>query len=329
MLTVSDLLFWNTLADSVDWLNKEKQAKQFTPKSLIQTILDNSEIAEEPYSPTIIKTILPRETNLAPVILFPKQGDIGEFEKHINAHMTREYGALHGEDAVYSGPKFRAAAIPLYPSQLRQLILYGTVEISSIQQGQIAGCRKLRENECLFILPVGTDHVTTIETCGIGRDDLLELLEKLRKQEPITPKANEVKEADEGQPAAVESTKSQTETKASQVSATLTEQLKDDELASLFDGVAKEQLAALFKVNVKDEDDLKLWSMYLREANKNKLKNARVSRGRYNPYKAGHWWLNTKKPIGWTPEKLNKKLAKSLPERSKGNESRLTGEDFE
>ncbi len=120
----------------------------------------------------------------------------------------------------------------------------------------------------------------------------------------------------------------QTEAKAAPVSATPTEQSVDEDIASLFDGVGKQQLAAMFNAKQDTTNDLDLWTGYIQQANKNELKNARTSHGKYNPYKAGLWWLDKKKPKGWTLERLNKRLAKNLPERSKGNESRLTGEDY-
>jgi hypothetical protein len=118
------------------------------------------------------------------------------------------------------------------------------------------------------------------------------------------------------------------ESNAATVPAIRTEKLIEEELSSLFNGVSKQQLAAMFNVNQDTTDALNLWSGYIRQANKNDLKKARISHGKYNPYKAGIWWLDKKKPKGWTLEKLNIRLAKNLPERSKGMESRLTGEDY-
>jgi len=120
----------------------------------------------------------------------------------------------------------------------------------------------------------------------------------------------------------------QTEARTAPVSVTTTEKSADEELASLFDGVRKQQLAAMFNTQQDATSDLDLWTGYIRQANKNELENARTSHGKYNPYKAGLWWLDKKKPKGWTLERLNKRLAKNLPERSKGNESRLTGEEY-
>jgi hypothetical protein len=120
----------------------------------------------------------------------------------------------------------------------------------------------------------------------------------------------------------------QTQTKAAPVPVALTKQSVDDEIASLFDGVPKQQLAAMFNVTQDATNDLDLWTGYIQQANKNELENARTEFGKYNPYKAGLWWLDKKKPKGWTLERLNKRLAKNLPERSKGSESRLTGEEY-
>jgi hypothetical protein len=132
-----------------------------------------------------------------------------------------------------------------------------------------------------------------------------------------------------GAQAATEPLQVQTDAKAEPLPVAVTEQSVDEELAALFDGVKKQQLAAMFhELNSDSEKDLELWTSYIKEANHNGLDAARTSHGKYNPYKAGYWWLNKKGPTGWRSEQLDRRLAKNLPARSKGQESRLTGDDY-
>lgn len=177
---MADLLFWNTLIESVDWLN-ENQTEQFTPKSLIQKILDSAVLATKPLTgapltPTVIKALLPRGVQMASVWLFPKQREIGEFEKRMNERMIEAHGALV-TGGVYTG-HIHKQAIPLLPFQIADLITHGNIEIGLVHENQLDGY-KLRESEHGFILPVGTPHIATIESCGITRDDLLSLANQL------------------------------------------------------------------------------------------------------------------------------------------------------
>jgi len=186
---MAELLFWNTLIESVEWLN-ERQGEQFTPKSLIQKILDKAQTTGTPFPPTIIKTALPRDTQLASLLLFPKEGDIGEFEIHMNERMTIAHGTPFIKGCIYTG-YLSANAIPLYPAQIAELIIHGNIEISVIHENQLCGY-KFRDSECGYILPVGAKHIATIETCGINRDDLLGLLEQLDKSKSLVPSASDV-----------------------------------------------------------------------------------------------------------------------------------------
>lgn len=128
--------------------------------------------------------------------------------------------------------------------------------------------------------------------------------------------------------AAAEPVQAQTGAKAEPLPVALTEQLVDDEIASWFDDVGYEQLAAMFKVHSDPKKNDDIWKSYADEAHKNGLKAARRSRGKFNPYTAGKWWLYRKEPTGWNTARLHRTLANNLPARSKEHEPRLTGDDY-
>lgn len=91
-------------------------------------------------------------------------------------------------------------------------------------------------------------------------------------------------------------------------------------LAALFDGVGAAQLETMFPAEGQ-------WRKWAGRAHVNGLKEARVGRGKFNPYRAALWWLDTKHPMQWSWEQCARRLAKNLPSRSRGSESMLTGVD--
>ena len=314
---MAELLFWNTLSESANWLG-ETLGEQVTPKSLIQKILDRAESAGRPFPPTIIKALLPRDVRLASVWLLDKKGDIGEVDRRINERLTEVFGEPPIKGSLYTGD-ISAKAIPLYPAQIADLIVHGNLEVSLIHENQLGGY-KLRDGEYGYILPIGTPHIATIETCGINRDDLLALANQLS--------ASGITQAGDAQ-AAPEPVQAQNKAKAAPVPVALTEQLVDDEIASWFDGVSYQQLAGLFKEHVDPTQNEEVWRSYAYEARTNGLKAAKVSRGKFNPYIAGHWWLDRKNPTGgWTPARVNRTLANNLPARSLEHKPRLTGDNY-
>lgn len=177
---MAELLFWNTLSESANWLG-ETLGEQVTPKSLIQKILDRAVLVTKPLTgaplpPTVIKALLPRGVRIASVWLFPKQSDVGEFEKRMNERMVQVHG-VPVTGGIYTG-HVQKQVIPLLPFQIADLITHGNIEIGLVHENQLDGY-KFRESECGFILPVGTPHIATLETCGINRDDLLVLANQL------------------------------------------------------------------------------------------------------------------------------------------------------
>lgn len=101
-------------------------------------------------------------------------------------------------------------------------------------------------------------------------------------------------------------------------------QLKDheQELAELFDAVAKEQLETMFPDNGN-------WAKYAERAARNGLKSAAwVGRGKFNPFRAALWWIATQSPDGRDWSWCVRKLAGNLPPRSRDSKHLLTG-DFD
>lgn len=93
----------------------------------------------------------------------------------------------------------------------------------------------------------------------------------------------------------------------------------DEELAALFDPVHAQTLEALFPEGGK-------WKKYAERAARNGLMQAREERGKFNPYKAGRWWMDTQAPPGWKWERCARVLANNLPHRSRDSRHLLTGD---
>lgn len=95
----------------------------------------------------------------------------------------------------------------------------------------------------------------------------------------------------------------------------------DGELAGLFDPVRVASLEALFPDGGK-------WARHAERAARNGLIAARVERGKFNPYRAARWWMETQAPAGWKWERCARVLANNLPTRSRDCGHLLTG-DFD
>lgn len=93
----------------------------------------------------------------------------------------------------------------------------------------------------------------------------------------------------------------------------------DAELAALFDPVRRATLEALFPDGGK-------WKTHAERASRNGLIAARVERGKFNPYRAARWWMETQAPHGWRWERCARVLANSLPPRSRDCGHLLTGD---
>lgn len=89
-------------------------------------------------------------------------------------------------------------------------------------------------------------------------------------------------------------------------------ELFEQELAALFDPVSIEALKVMFP-----DDKSGGWSEFANRAKRMGLDSARQGRGKFNPYLAGKWWLNKRKPSGWTEERLLRTLARNVPARSR------------
>lgn len=113
------------------------------------------------------------------------------------------------------------------------------------------------------------------------------------------------------------------ETMKSDSNNTFSDDGQDDKLATLFDPVSVEVLAKMFPADKQCAADK--WKCWQDKASTNGLKEARVGRAIFNPYKAGMWFLSRKIP-GWDIDRINRVLAKNLPARSRDEKYQLTGE---
>ena len=99
----------------------------------------------------------------------------------------------------------------------------------------------------------------------------------------------------------------------------------DAKLAALFDDVTVENLAKMFTTSNVETKSLSKWKAWQNNAKENGLIEARQGHGKFNPYKAGLWFL-TKKIQGWDTARLYRTLANNLPARSLDDKYLLTGE---
>lgn len=96
----------------------------------------------------------------------------------------------------------------------------------------------------------------------------------------------------------------------------------EQELADLFEPVSKKQLEAMFQ-------DGGRWNAYAERAARNGLRSAAwVKHGKFNPFLAARWWIDTQGRVGWTWERCLRVLANHLPPRSRDSKHMLTG-DFD
>lgn len=94
----------------------------------------------------------------------------------------------------------------------------------------------------------------------------------------------------------------------------------NETLAALFDPVPVEALAKMFQTD--KEESTAQWKIWTEKAKANGLIGARVHR-KFNPYKAGNWFVNNGAE-GWDTARLYRTLARNLPARSLGDAHLLT-----
>lgn len=91
----------------------------------------------------------------------------------------------------------------------------------------------------------------------------------------------------------------------------------DDMLSALFDPVTVETLEKMFAADGK-------WRGWAEKAKANGLINAREKRAKFNPYKAGAWFVSGHSN-GWDNARLYRTLKTNLPARSHDKAHLLTG----
>ncbi len=91
----------------------------------------------------------------------------------------------------------------------------------------------------------------------------------------------------------------------------------DKTLAALFDPLPVEAIAKMFMTDVTQ------WKKWAEKAKANGLIDAREESAKFNPYKAGVWFVR-KGAEGWDVARLYRTLANNLPARSRDNVHLLT-----
>lgn len=92
-----------------------------------------------------------------------------------------------------------------------------------------------------------------------------------------------------------------------------------ENLAELFDPVTVEQLEKMLPASGK-------WRTWSERAKSNGLKDAKVGRAMYNPYKAALWFV-ARGIEGWDLARCHRALSNNLPARSKAKKSMLVDSD--
>lgn len=103
----------------------------------------------------------------------------------------------------------------------------------------------------------------------------------------------------------------------------LADNASNEALAALFDLVTVEILAKMFPTDKNYTTEQ--WKKWAERAARNGLKDARYGRKTFNPYDAGVWFLTRGVP-GWDIDRLNQRLVKNLPARSRDEAHLITGE---
>jgi len=184
-------LFWNPLPEAAKWLS-EKTGRPFDARALINLIADSPETNR---SRTIIKAVLPVNAEFAKInfgMAPPSKSGIkinqektqkliDRFGKlPLNMYYISEVYAL--EMAFLFSDEPSARFEELMHHALLRLLLDGFLEIDVL-----TSTINLAKHELVCLMPLGTTHRATIETCGINRDDLIALGDRLVKASTPEP----------------------------------------------------------------------------------------------------------------------------------------------
>lgn len=166
---MNEPLFWNPLADAAAWLT-QKTGRVMDARALVDTIAQMGSPGDP--APTIVKAMLPQGLNFAVVTIGkPATQPKSEAETFEDDRLTKRHGSLP-TCMSYLSPAFPTIA-PLCVNHLLALLMRGEVSLMFVDDP------RLPSGAMIQLMPFGTEHTATLDTCGINRADLLALGEKL------------------------------------------------------------------------------------------------------------------------------------------------------
>lgn len=182
-------LLWNPLPDAAAWLS-QKTGRAIDARALLDIVASTGKEGDP--TPTIIKTLLPRDAKFAVVAMF-ENSERSEHASITHNRLTREYGALPAKFS-YIGDAYPRVE-PLCTNFVLDLLLYGHTEIALITHGGAKG-----PHHSVWLMPWGASHTATVDTCGINRDDLIALGEALAGTNAGNNSGDHFDLRDDGQP---------------------------------------------------------------------------------------------------------------------------------
>lgn len=169
-------LYWNPLPAAASWL-AQRTGRAIDALTLVDIVASMGQSGDP--APTIIKAVLPRELKFAKLTM-PALEDIGTgnaAHRFLSEMLHKQFGPLPG-GMEYVGCVYPTVA-PLPVNSLLDLLVHGTTKLAVL-----TGFETVAPHETVCLMPWGTSHHATIETCGINRSDLMELGSKLAEKYP-------------------------------------------------------------------------------------------------------------------------------------------------
>lgn len=178
---MNEPFFWNPLPDAAAWL-AQKTGRPIDARTLVDTV---AKMGKKSDAPTIIQMVLPKNTKCASLSMFGKPNPLPEtdVEKFMRERLPKQFGPLPNGFAYLS--EAHPIRGTLCVNNLLELLMYGEVATGLL----LDKCQSDGGN--VWLMPWGTTHTATMETCGINQADLLALGDKLAapEQSPATKPA--------------------------------------------------------------------------------------------------------------------------------------------
>ena len=182
---MNEPLFWNPLPEAAKWLS-EKTGRPFDARALIDLIAGSGKRQGDP-TPTIINAALPSNYRYATIHRGDPKLSGKKKDESLNKMLTNLFGKLPSQYVYISWnfiPDLKVvSSCPLPDYELLQLLVHGRIGISRLYHPNLG------VYEQVWLMPYGSEYEATIETCGINRDDLIALGDRLVKEyAPELPK---------------------------------------------------------------------------------------------------------------------------------------------